>query len=95
MAHKKFHFDFNEDAEPVEELHRRRMAMAEHFKTLDAIMEYLRTVPTAEEILASLDAGDKAKKSAAKPAKRRNAQKVQSTGTSRVRRKSAKCPVHA
>ena len=57
MARKfPFEFDFNEDAEPVEELNRLRVATAKHFKTLDAYWDYLRTVPTAEEMLAEIKA---------------------------------------
>jgi len=53
---KEFHFDFNEDADPVDELHRLRVAMGRHYKTMDAYMESLRKMPTAKEILARLDA---------------------------------------
>ncbi len=52
MARKEFQFDFNEDADPVEELHRLRVAMTKHFKTIEAFMEYIRATPTAEEFLA-------------------------------------------
>ncbi len=58
MARKKkeFHFDFNEDADPVEELHRLREATVRHFKTVDALIEYhLSEVPPTEVILARLD----------------------------------------
>jgi len=90
MARKKFHFDFNEDAEPVEELHRFRVAVAEHFKTTEAIMAYVRSAPTAEEFLAGLDA--EKKKTESKTPRRR---KAQATGTPRARRKSASRLVHA
>jgi uncharacterized protein (UPF0276 family) len=56
MANKTFHFDFNEDAEPVEELHRLRVATTKHFKTIEAIVEYDRTLPTAKEMIAELKA---------------------------------------
>ncbi len=59
MARKRFYFDFNEDAEPCEELHRLRVAMLEHFKTVEAFGEYLRSTPTAKEILAQWDAEEK------------------------------------
>lgn len=55
MARKfPFKFDFDEDADPVEEIHRLRVATAKHFKTLDAIVEYHRTAPTAKEMIAEL-----------------------------------------
>ena len=53
---KDFHFDFNEDANPVDELHRLRVATSRHFKTMKARQEDLRATPTAQEILARLDA---------------------------------------
>lgn len=56
MARKDFHFDFNEDADPVEELHRLRAATAKHFKTVDALVEYHNSVPPAEEIKTRLKA---------------------------------------
>ncbi len=52
MARKEFQFDFNEDADPVDELHRLRVAMTKHFKTMEALMEYIHSAPTAEEFLA-------------------------------------------
>ncbi len=57
MARKKkeFHFDFNEDADPVEELHRLRVATVRHFKTAEALFEYHNSVPPVEVILAELD----------------------------------------
>ncbi len=55
MARKfPFEFDFNEDADPVEELHRLREASMKHFKTLDALMEYHRTMPTHKEFAADV-----------------------------------------
>lgn len=89
MARKKFHFDFNEDAEPVEELHRFRAAVADHFKTVEAIREYINSAPTAEEFLARLDT--KEKQTAPKTVKRR----ARPAGMRRGRRKTAKRLVHA
>lgn len=43
MPTKNFKFDFNEDAEPVAELHRYRAALSTHFKTVDALMEHVHT----------------------------------------------------
>lgn len=81
MTRKDFHFNFNEDADPVEELHRLRVATTKHFKTLDAIMEYHRTAPSIEEVKARLEAeiakkqtrpiASPAPKASQKPAKRR------------------------
>jgi len=51
-----FHFDFNEDADPIDELHRLRVATAKHFKTMGAYMEYLRATPSVQEMLAEVDA---------------------------------------
>ncbi len=56
MARKDFHFDFNEDADPVEELHRLRAATAKHFKTTEALLEYYNSVPPLEEIKIRLRA---------------------------------------
>ena len=64
MPRKDFHFDFNEDADPVEELHRLRVAKTKHFKTLDALMEHYRSVPTTDEIIARLEARIAEKKGA-------------------------------
>lgn len=50
-----FEFDFDENADPVEELHRLRIATAKHFKTLKAIMEYHRSTPPIKELIAELD----------------------------------------
>ena len=63
MAHKDFRFDFNEDADPVDELHRLRAAKTKHSKTMSAYMEYLRATPTVKELIAELD-GEIAKKGA-------------------------------
>ncbi len=62
MARKDFHFDFDEEADPVDELHRLRVAATKHFKTMKEHVEYLRATPTAEEFLARLDAEDHAAK---------------------------------
>lgn len=56
MARKDFHFEFDEDADPVEELHRLRVAVTRRFKTMDAIMEYHRAAPSIEEIKGRLKA---------------------------------------
>ena len=85
MARKEFHFDFNEDAEPVEELHRLRVAMAEHFKTMEALGDYIRSTPSAKEILARWDAEEKAGKKAGK-------KKASSASTGRRRAKPASTP---
>ncbi len=61
MIPDKFHFDFDENIEPVEELHRLRLARTKHFKTIEAIVEYDRTMPTAKEMIAILK-GELAKK---------------------------------
>lgn len=87
MARKRpFKFDFDEDADPVEELHRLRAATMKHFKTLDALMEYYRSTPPVEEILAELE-----KEIAENKAKDARPKKVKTTR----RRKTAKRPVHA
>ncbi len=88
MARKKFRFDFNEDAEPVEELHRRRVAMMEHFKTIEAIGGYLRTVPAPEELLAQPAAAEG--KTSLKAVRR----KAKSSAKPRGKRKSASRPIH-
>ncbi len=60
MSSKKFEFDFNENAEPVAELHRMRATMAEHFKTPEALFAYYRSLPqTSEGWRAELDARKK------------------------------------
>ncbi len=79
MARKEFHFDFNEDAEPVEELHRLRVATAKHFKTSEALLEYYNSVPPIEEIRARLQAEVAAKK-AAGGGRGRKAKAVKKTG---------------
>ena len=92
MAHKRpFKFDFNEDADPVEELHRLRVATTKHFKTIEAIMEYHRSTPSVEELIADLDreiAENKAK-AEAKAARSRKAKGVKKAAPAR-RRKAAK-----
>lgn len=55
-SNKEFHFDFDETADPVDELHRLRAAKTKHFKTMDAYMEYLHDTPTVQEMIARLDA---------------------------------------
>ncbi len=86
-----FAFDFDEDADPVEELHRLRVASMKHFKTLDAVMEYHRSLPPIKELLAEIreeiaeekakaeaEAAPKRKPKAVKkpaPARRRKAEK--------------------
>ncbi len=89
MARKEFHFDFNEDAEPCEELHRLRVAMLEHFKTTKALQEYLRSTPTPKEFLAQRDAEEKKTPSRA-PARR----SAQPAGKPRGKRKPAARAVH-
>ncbi len=86
MARKfPFKFDFDEDADPVEELHRLRVATMKHFKTLDAIMEYHRTMPTAKKMLAELE-----EEIAENKAKAARSQKAGKTKTPAARRKTAK-----
>ncbi len=81
MARKGFHFDFDEDADPVEELHRLRVATAKHFKTPEALLEYYNSVPPIEEIKARLRAEIAAKKAGvarprtAKPIKKPSGQR--------------------
>ncbi len=90
MANKKFHFDFKEDAEPVEELHRLRVATTKHFKTIEAIVEYDRTLPTAKEMIAELKAGIAVKKAGiARP------RKAESSKKPIKQRKTAKRLTHA
>ncbi len=91
MTRKRpFKFDFNEDAEPVEELHRLRVAATKHFKTLDAILEYHRSTPPIKELIAELDMEIAAKK--AKPARSR---KTKSIGKPARRQKASKRPIPA
>ena len=53
MFKKPYHFDFDEDADPVEELHRLREAKFEYFKgDINALHEYYRSMPSVEELLA-------------------------------------------
>lgn len=90
MARKKeFHFDFNEDADPVEELHRLRAATAEHFKTMEALMEYHRSTPSVKEIIAELD-----EEIARKKAKEARSARTGTAKRSAGRRKTAKRPEH-
>ena len=67
----EFKFDFNEQAEPCEELHRMRVAQMKHFNTLEAYHAHLRKMPSTEDILAELDRRIAAKKKLEQqPAKR-------------------------
>lgn len=43
MKTKRFKFDFNENADPVSELHRYRVALSKRFKTTEALINYYRT----------------------------------------------------
>ncbi|MDR1745406.1 MAG: hypothetical protein LBS30_06610 [Planctomycetota bacterium] len=94
-----FHFDFNEDAEPVEELHRMRVAMAKHFKTTKALADYLWSTPSQQELIARLQAEDDRKKTKTKAAKKElksaKPKKIASRKKAPARRKSAKSPTHA
>ncbi len=86
MARKfPFKFNFDEDADPVEELHRLRVAAAKHFKTVDAIMDYCNTLPSPAETLAELKAEIAAKQAPSG--------KVRAAAPAR-RRKPAKRPAH-
>ncbi len=90
MARKEFCFDFNEDAEPVEELHRLRVATTKHFKTIEAIVEYDRSLPTAKEMIVELKAEIAAQKPrAASP----RARKGKTASRPAVRRKTANRPL--
>ena len=92
MTHRRpFKFDFNEDADPVEELHRLRVATAKHFKTIEAIIDYHRSTPSVEELIADLDreiAENKAK-AEAKAARSRKGKAVKKTVPAK-RRKTVK-----
>jgi hypothetical protein len=85
MTRKDFHFDFDEEADPVEELHRLRVATARHFKTRDALMEYYRSTPPIEEIKARLETEIAEKK--ARAVRARNAESSERPAR---RRKTAK-----
>ncbi len=84
MADRDFHFDFNEDAEPVEELHRLRAAMTKHFTTSKEHWEYLRATPTVRDVLAELAMEIRKKETKPKAAKKNS-----------VRRKASKRLVSA
>ncbi len=73
-----------------EELHRYRVALMEHFKTLEAVMEYIHSEPTAEEFPAQLDAGEKQKQP-----KAANRRRVKPAAKPRGQRKTGKRPAHA
>ena len=92
MAPKGFHFDFNEDADPADELHRLRAAKTKHFKTMDAYMEYLRVTPTVKEMIAELDAEIVKKTAKAAPSRK---VKATTTKTAATRRKASKRLAHA
>lgn len=89
MTCKEFHFDFNEDADPIEELHRLRVAATKHFKTMKATLKFLNSVPTAEEFLAKLD--PKEQKQTPRITELRNTKNIRS---SVKQRKSAKRLAH-
>jgi hypothetical protein len=91
MARKDFHFDFDEDADPVEELHRLRVATAKHFKTDEALLEYYNSVPPIEEIRARLKAEIAAQKVAGTDSPR----KTKTAKKPAARKKTAKRLVHA
>ncbi len=95
----EFHFDFNEDAEPVEELHRMRAAMAKHFKTTQALWDYLWSTPPLEELIAEVKAEIAQKKKAAKAAKQAanpvQSRKAASKKKTPARRKTPKRPTLA
>ncbi|MDR2981538.1 MAG: hypothetical protein LBV12_04735 [Puniceicoccales bacterium] len=90
MIRKDFSFDLDEDAEPVEELHRLRRATTKHFKTMDAYMKYLHDTPSIQEMIAELDA-EIAKKEVKSPASRKVKTAQKSTG----KRKAARRLTHA
>ena len=100
MARKfPFKFDFDEDADPVDELHRLRVATAKHFKTLDAIMEYYRSTPSIKELIAEIDAeiAEEKAKTRKVTASRKSAspRKAVAVKTTAPRRKASKRLVHA
>ena len=92
MARKDFRFDFNEDADPVDELHRLRVAMTRHFKTNEEHWAYIRATPTVKEMIAELDAEIAAKKVKATPSRKA---KATTTKTAATRRKASKRLAHA
>lgn len=96
MTRKAFHFDFNEDADPVEELHRLRVARTRHFKTIDALVAHDRAhpVPTAREMIAELEA-EIAEKKARKKLVSGASGKSKTDKTSPRQRKLLKRLVHA
>ncbi len=89
MARKDFHFDFNEDADPVEELHRLRVAATKHFKTVDALLEYHRATPPVKDLIAELD------EEIAKKKTRRGQPSTPKAAKNVKARHIAKCPLHA
>lgn len=96
MARKfPFEFDFDEDADPVEELHRLRVASTKHFKTLEAMMEYHNSLPPIKELLAEIQeeiAEDKAKAARALKPK---AGKAERTAKTTKAAKAGKAAAHA
>ncbi len=83
-----FHFDFNEDAEPVAELHRLRMAMTKHFKTNQEHWDYIWSTPPIEELIAEVKAeiaqkNAEAARKEAKAAKRKAAPSASRKATSK------------
>jgi hypothetical protein len=92
MARKfPFKFDFDEDADPVDELHRLRVASSKHFKTVDALMDYCNSLPTVEEMLAELreEIAEEKAKAEAKAARPRKITAAKKPAPAR-RRKTAK-----
>ena len=89
---KDFPFDFNEDADPVDELHRLRLASGRHFKTMKERLEYFRATPSIQEILAELDAeiAERKAKEAAKAARPRKSVAAPSRKSPASYRRSAK-----
>lgn len=96
MTRKNFHFDFNEDADPVEELHRLRVARTKHFKTIDALVAHDRAhpLPTAREMIAELEA-EIAEKKARKKAISGTSRRCKADKMSSRQRKAVKRLTHA
>jgi hypothetical protein len=85
-----FKFDFNEDADPVDELHRLRVATTKHFKTLDALVEYYRSTPSIKELIAEIDAEITGEKAETLHSKKR---KTASSKAPMIRGKAARRPL--
>lgn len=95
MARKfPFGFEFDEDADPVDELHRLREASIKHFKTLKAIVEYHSTLPTPKEMLAEVEEELAGKRAKTKAARARKVKPVRMSAPDRPR-KTAKRLTHA